>query len=112
MWILQMMVMEEEMVLVEKIRHRAVSCSICLDAVTDNGDRSWGRLLGKSVMQSLQLCVWPQQFRAIYKREVKVDKHEVGGLGWLIRRKKGAVAIKISYKAIQMVFISCHLSAK
>lgn len=44
--------------------------------------------------------------------EVKVDKHEVGGLGWLIRRKKGAVAIKISYKGIQMVFISCHLSGK
>lgn len=48
----------------------------------------------------------------IFYIEVKVDKHEAGGLGWLIRRKKGAVAIRINYKGIQMVFISCHLSGK
>lgn len=41
----------------------------------------------------------------------KVDKHSVGGCGGLIRRKKGAVAICMSYNGIQMVFISCHLSA-
>ncbi|KAK7854995.1 type iv inositol polyphosphate 5-phosphatase 11 [Quercus suber] len=41
----------------------------------------------------------------------KVDKHSIGGLGGLIGRKKGAVAIRINYKDIQMVFISCHLSA-
>ncbi|KDP38454.1 hypothetical protein JCGZ_04379 [Jatropha curcas] len=43
--------------------------------------------------------------------ELKVDKHSVGGLGGLIRRTKGAVAIYINYKGIRMVFISCHLSA-
>ncbi|XP_049390972.1 type IV inositol polyphosphate 5-phosphatase 11 [Solanum stenotomum] len=69
------------------------------------------RLLGKSVMQSVQLYVFGPKNSEQFTREVKVDKHEVGGLGWLIRRKKGAVAIKISYKGIQMVFISCHLSA-
>ena len=42
--------------------------------------------------------------------ELKVDKHSVGGCGGLIRRKKGAVAICMSYNGIQMVFISCHLS--
>ncbi|KAJ0086469.1 hypothetical protein Patl1_09082 [Pistacia atlantica] len=41
----------------------------------------------------------------------KVDKYSVGGFGGLIRRKKGAVAIRINYKGIIMVYISCHLSA-
>ncbi|KAJ6675717.1 hypothetical protein OIU85_011833 [Salix viminalis] len=53
-------------------------------------------LLGKAIMQSLQLYV---------------DKHSVGGCGGLIGRKKGAVAIRMSYNGIRMVFISCHLSA-
>jgi hypothetical protein len=44
--------------------------------------------------------------------ELQVDKHSVGGFGGLIRRKKGAVAIRINYKGIRMEFISCHLSGK
>lgn len=44
--------------------------------------------------------------------ELKVDKHSVGGFGRLIRRTKGAVAIRINYKGIRMVFVSCHLSGK
>ncbi|BBG94946.1 inositol polyphosphate 5-phosphatase 11 [Prunus dulcis] len=38
-----------------------------------------------------------------------LDSHM--GFGGLIRRKKGAVAIRLNYKGITMVFISCHLSA-
>ncbi|GKV04766.1 hypothetical protein SLEP1_g16877 [Rubroshorea leprosula] len=38
-------------------------------------------------------------------------KHSVGGCGGIIGRKKGAVAMRINYKGIRMVFISCHLSA-
>ncbi|OIT04078.1 PREDICTED: type IV inositol polyphosphate 5-phosphatase 11 [Nicotiana attenuata] len=68
-------------------------------------------LLGKAVMQSLQLYVFGPKNLEQFTREVKVDKHEIGGLGWLIRRKKGAVGVRIRYKGIQMVFISCHLSA-
>ena len=41
-----------------------------------------------------------------------MDKHGVGGFGGLIRRKKGAVAMRINYNGILMEFISCHLSGK
>ncbi|XP_057973939.1 type IV inositol polyphosphate 5-phosphatase 11 isoform X2 [Malania oleifera] len=68
-------------------------------------------LLGKAIMQSLQLYVFGQKNSESFIRELKVDKHAVGGLGGLIRRKKGAVAISINYKGIRMLFISCHLSA-
>ncbi|XP_029130573.1 type IV inositol polyphosphate 5-phosphatase 11 isoform X2 [Cajanus cajan] len=44
-------------------------------------------------------------------RSLMVDKESVGGCGGIIGRKKGAVAIRINYKGIRMVFISCHLSA-
>lgn len=39
-----------------------------------------------------------------------MDKYAVGGCGGLIRRKKGAVGIRINFKGIRMDFISCHLS--
>jgi len=39
-----------------------------------------------------------------------VDKESVGGCGGIIGRKKGAVAIRITYKGIRLLFISCHLS--
>ncbi|KAF5740735.1 hypothetical protein HS088_TW11G00813 [Tripterygium wilfordii] len=70
-------------------------------------------LLGKSIMQSLQLYVFgPKDIDSeLSMKELKVDKHSIGGCGGLIRRKKGAVAIRINYKGIRMVFISCHLSA-
>lgn len=45
-----------------------------------------------------------------FDAEVKVDKYSLGGLGGLIRRQKGAVAIRIDFKGILMLFISCHLS--
>lgn len=44
--------------------------------------------------------------------ELKVDQYSAGGFGGFIRRKKGAVAIRIDYKGIIMVYISCHLSGK
>ncbi|KAJ6344583.1 hypothetical protein OIU76_006159 [Salix suchowensis] len=68
-------------------------------------------LLGKAIMQSLQLYVFGTQNSGIFIKELKVDKHSVGGCGGLIGRKKGAVAIRMSYNGIRMVFISCHLSA-
>ncbi|XP_042492967.1 type IV inositol polyphosphate 5-phosphatase 11 [Macadamia integrifolia] len=68
-------------------------------------------LLGKAIMQSLQLFVFGPKNSDLFIKEVKVDKHAVGGFGGLIRRKKGAVAVSISFKGIRMVFISCHLSA-
>ncbi|KAK4429125.1 Type IV inositol polyphosphate 5-phosphatase 11 [Sesamum alatum] len=68
-------------------------------------------LLGKAVMQSLQLYVFGLKNSELYIRELKVDKQGVGGCGGLIRRKKGGVAIRINYKGIHMLFISCHLSA-
>ncbi|KAL5126937.1 Type IV inositol polyphosphate 5-phosphatase 11 [Glycine soja] len=48
---------------------------------------------------------------AALDEKLKVDKQSVGGCGGIIGRKKGAVAIRINYKGIRMVFISCHLSA-
>ncbi|XP_030553649.2 type IV inositol polyphosphate 5-phosphatase 11 [Rhodamnia argentea] len=68
-------------------------------------------LLGKAIMQSVQLYVFGPKNSDLYTEELKVDKQSVGGLGGLIRRKKGAVAIRINFRGIQMVFISCHLSA-
>ncbi|KAK9270747.1 hypothetical protein L1049_026330 [Liquidambar formosana] len=68
-------------------------------------------LLGKVIMQSLQLYVFGPKNSELFLRELKVDKHAVGGFGGLIGRKKGAVAISINYRGIRMVFISCHLSA-
>ncbi|KAK4490344.1 hypothetical protein RD792_001020, partial [Penstemon davidsonii] len=68
-------------------------------------------LLGKAVMQSLQLFLFGSKSSKPFISELKVDKEGIGGFGGLIRRKKGAVAIRITYKGIHMVFISCHLSA-
>ncbi|CAK7347661.1 unnamed protein product [Dovyalis caffra] len=68
-------------------------------------------LLGKAIMQSLQLYVFGPQNSGLFIKELKVDKHSVGGCGGLIRRKKGAVAICLNYNGIRIVFISCHLSA-
>lgn len=42
--------------------------------------------------------------------DIKMDKRSIWGCGGIIRRKKGAVGIRINYKGIPMVFISCHLS--
>lgn len=68
-------------------------------------------LLGKAIMQSLQLYIFGQKHSQQFLREMKVDKHSIGGFGGLIRRKKGAVAVRINYKGIRIVFVSCHLAA-
>lgn len=39
-----------------------------------------------------------------------MDKLATGGLGGLIGRKKGAVAMRMTFKRVRMLFISCHLS--
>ncbi|OMO87658.1 Inositol polyphosphate-related phosphatase [Corchorus capsularis] len=69
------------------------------------------QLLGKAIMQSLQLFVFGPKNSDLFINELKVDKHSVGGCGGIIRRTKGAVAIRINYKGFRMVFITCHLSA-
>ncbi|KAL5780407.1 hypothetical protein ACOSQ2_011144 [Xanthoceras sorbifolium] len=68
-------------------------------------------LLAKAIMQSLHLYVFGPKNSEVFIKELKVDKYSVGGFGGLISRKKGAVAIRINYKGIRMVYISCHLSA-
>ncbi|CAI0425453.1 unnamed protein product [Linum tenue] len=60
-------------------------------------------LLGKAIMQSLQLYVFgPCRSSELLLTEVEVDKRSVGGCGGMARRKKGAVAIRINYKGISM----------
>ncbi|KAL5704916.1 hypothetical protein ACHQM5_023275 [Ranunculus cassubicifolius] len=69
-------------------------------------------LLGESLMQSLQLFVFgAKPYDHLIIKDIKIDKYDVGGLGGLLGRKKGAVAISITVRRIQMLFISCHLSA-
>ncbi|GMI91226.1 ARABIDOPSIS THALIANA INOSITOL POLYPHOSPHATE 5-PHOSPHATASE 11 [Hibiscus trionum] len=68
-------------------------------------------LVGKAVMQSLQLYVFGPKNSDLFIKDLKVDKHSVGGFGGMMRRKKGAVAIRICYKEFRIVFITCHLSA-
>ncbi|KAF6149659.1 hypothetical protein GIB67_017392 [Kingdonia uniflora] len=68
-------------------------------------------LLGESIMQSLQLFVFGLKNYELFIKDIQVDNYSVGGFGGLIGRKKGAVAISISFKGIRMDFISCHLSA-
>ncbi|MQM18116.1 hypothetical protein Taro_051102 [Colocasia esculenta] len=68
-------------------------------------------LLAQATMQSLQLFIFGPNSSDFYVKDVKVDRHEVGGCGGLIGRKKGAVAASITINGIRMLFISCHLSA-
>ncbi|MED6182915.1 hypothetical protein PIB30_033139 [Stylosanthes scabra] len=62
-------------------------------------------------MGSLQLYLFGPSNARSSITELKVDKESIGGFGGIIGRKKGAVAIRINYKGIRIVFISCHLSA-
>ncbi|GMH13868.1 hypothetical protein Nepgr_015709 [Nepenthes gracilis] len=68
-------------------------------------------LFGKAILQSLQLYLFGPKKSKSFLKELKVDKHSLGGFGGFIRRKKGAAAILVDYKGIVMVFITCHLAA-
>ncbi|ESQ30861.1 hypothetical protein EUTSA_v10011683mg [Eutrema salsugineum] len=68
-------------------------------------------LLGKAKLQSIQLYLFGPKNSQTLVKELKAERHSVGGFGGLIGRKKGAVAIRINYDDIKMVFIACHLSA-
>jgi len=68
-------------------------------------------LLGKAKLQSVQLYLFGPKNSHTLVKELKAERYSVGGCGGLIGRKKGAVAIRINYDDIKMVFISCHLSA-
>ncbi|XP_057718759.1 type IV inositol polyphosphate 5-phosphatase 11 isoform X2 [Arachis stenosperma] len=68
-------------------------------------------MIGKVIMGSLQLYLFgPSNAKKSSITELKMDKQSIGGFGGIIGRKKGAVAIRINYKGIRIVFISCHLS--
>ncbi|EEE59533.1 hypothetical protein OsJ_11798 [Oryza sativa Japonica Group] len=67
-------------------------------------------LLCQKTMQSLQMFLFGAKSSEKYIRELKVDKHAVGGCGGIIGRKKGAVAMYINFSGIRMVFVSCHLA--
>lgn len=68
-------------------------------------------LIGKSKMQSVQLFVFGPRNADLFLKGVKTDKYGVWGCGGLIRRKKGAVSVRVLYKGIHMAFISSHLAA-
>ncbi|KAG8062779.1 hypothetical protein GUJ93_ZPchr0003g17256 [Zizania palustris] len=68
-------------------------------------------LLCQKTMQSLQMFLFGAKSSEKFIRELKVDKHAVGGCGGIIGRKKGAVAMYINFSGIRMVFVSCHLAA-
>ncbi|CAL0322423.1 unnamed protein product [Lupinus luteus] len=68
-------------------------------------------LIGKVTMKSLHLYLFGTKNASPFIKELKVDKESVGGYGGIVGRKKGAVAIRINYNGIRMLFISCHLSA-
>ncbi|ERN17610.1 type IV inositol polyphosphate 5-phosphatase 11 isoform X2 [Amborella trichopoda] len=68
-------------------------------------------LLAEATMESLHLYVFGTKNSKASIKDIRVDKHDVGGFGGLIGRKKGAVAIALNYKDIRLMFISCHLSA-
>eukprot|EP01018_Ginkgo_biloba_P020250 Gb_31865 [translate_table: standard] len=67
-------------------------------------------LVAASVMLSLQLFVFARNTSQAYIKDVRMDKVSVGGLGGVVRRQKGAVAITLKYKGISFLFIACHLS--
>ncbi|CAN7139215.1 unnamed protein product [Brassica rapa subsp. narinosa] len=68
-------------------------------------------LLGKAKLQSIQLLLFGPKNSQPLVKDLKAESQSVGGCGGLIGRKKGAVAIRINYGDIKIVFISCHLSA-
>ncbi|KAF0922224.1 hypothetical protein E2562_029118 [Oryza meyeriana var. granulata] len=67
-------------------------------------------LLCQKTMQSLQMFLFGAKSSEKYIRELKVDKHAVGGCGGIIGRKKGAIAMYINFSEIRMLFVSCHLA--
>lgn len=80
--------------------------SVILDALGRNYS-----LIANSVMLSLQLFIFARNASKPFITEVRVDKVGLGGLGGVVRRQKGAVAITLIYKGCSFLFIACHLSA-
>lgn len=80
--------------------------SVILDALGRNYS-----LVATSVMLSLQLFIFARNASKPFIKEVRVDKVSLGGLGGVVRRQKGAVAITLIYKGCSFLFIDCHLSA-
>uniref|UniRef100_A0A0D6R359 Inositol polyphosphate-related phosphatase domain-containing protein n=1 Tax=Araucaria cunninghamii TaxID=56994 RepID=A0A0D6R359_ARACU len=67
-------------------------------------------LVKAAVMQSLRLYIFGRKCWDPFVRDVKVDRIRGGGLGSVVGRQKGAVAISFSFMHTSFLFISCHLA--
>ncbi|XP_059075330.1 type IV inositol polyphosphate 5-phosphatase 11-like [Cryptomeria japonica] len=63
-----------------------------------------------AIIQSLQLYIFGKKYWDPLIRDVRVDKIRSGGLGGVVRRQKGAVAISFHFIHASFIFISCHLA--
>ncbi|GLJ22729.1 hypothetical protein SUGI_0428220 [Cryptomeria japonica] len=61
-------------------------------------------------IQSLQLYIFGRKYWDPLIRDVRVDKIRSGGLGGVMGRRKGAVAISFNFMHASFIFISCHLA--
>ncbi|XP_057872973.1 type IV inositol polyphosphate 5-phosphatase 11 [Cryptomeria japonica] len=63
-----------------------------------------------ATMQSLRLYIFGRKSLDSLIRDVRVDKIKGGGLGGVVGRQKGAVAISFDFINTSFIFISCHLA--
>ncbi|OAE26899.1 hypothetical protein AXG93_4762s1090 [Marchantia polymorpha subsp. ruderalis] len=67
-------------------------------------------LVAAAVMLSLQLFVIARKTILPFISKPMVDKISVGGLGGVVGRQKGAVAVAFRFKGVSLLFIACHLA--
>lgn len=67
-------------------------------------------LVGSAVMQSLQLFIFGRKACLPFITDVRLEKIGGGGLGGIVGRQKGAVAIAFNFMQTYFLFISCHLA--
>ncbi|KAG6554177.1 hypothetical protein Mapa_004093 [Marchantia paleacea] len=67
-------------------------------------------LVAAAVMLSLQLFVIARKTILPFISKPLVDKVSVGGLGGVVGRQKGAVAVAFRFKGVSLLFIACHLA--
>ncbi|KAJ7211939.1 hypothetical protein O6H91_20G040100 [Diphasiastrum complanatum] len=67
-------------------------------------------LIATSMMLSLQLCLFVKKSLQKYFSDMKIDKVGVGGLGGVVGRQKGAVAVTFRFKEASFLFVACHLA--
>ncbi|KAL2603068.1 hypothetical protein R1flu_003927 [Riccia fluitans] len=67
-------------------------------------------LVSAAVMLSLQLFIIARKSILPHISKPLLDKVSVGGLGGVVGRQKGAVAVAFRYKGVSLLFIACHLA--